>query len=140
VLGVPHQRHESLREGRIQPEAIAELGGHEGVERAHQGPAGEEIHPGPPELPGAGAGEDEAWPEAPLDQLVHYVEKLGDLLDLVDDDDLAVRVPATSSRSRSGRAAYCRCASGASRSIHSASGCLARSQVDLPVPRGPKRK
>jgi hypothetical protein len=44
------------------------------------------------------------------------------------------------SRKRSGRAAYSRCTSGASRSRYSAFGKVSRSHQDFPVPRGPRRK
>jgi hypothetical protein len=106
-----------------------------------QSTAGQEVDAATPQLAGARAGENEARrrPQA-LDQPVDDVEQLRHFLDLVDDDHLGSRARrqalAQAFRTRRVLAVL----SGISRSIHTASGKRSRSQVDLPVPRGPRRK
>ena len=107
-----------------------------------RGPPAEEIDAVAAKLPRARAGQDELLPRLLLDEQMHHLEQLRQLLHFVRPAPAAGRdSPSTKSRKRSGRAANSRCVRrveqidpeafrGTRGGVHSV----------LPVPRGPSRK
>ena len=90
VLRGPDDGKASVGENGLEVEIPAELRRKEREHGLFQGAAGEEVRPGPTQLSGARAGQDEFHP-AVLDVALHFVEEGGQALDLVHPDPRAWR-------------------------------------------------
>ena len=124
----------------MQVKASPKLCRHEGVHGSVQCPSSEQVQAGPPELPRAGAYQDEGEPSPCGDQTVDDHEKIRDPLDFINDDTLRTRfclyeLPQTlgscGEQTHPLRVEQ----------IEVKGICEAwRTNVDFPVPRGPNRK
>ena len=83
-VGVPHNRQKAELQCLVEVEFPAEFLGDEGVHRAAQGTAGQQVHTGTLQLAGARTAQDETQPLF-LDKTVHLVQEPRQPLDLVDD-------------------------------------------------------
>ncbi len=136
--GAPYQGQHALAQSALEVETAAQLGRHEGRHDAPRRPAAEQVDPA---LRILRALEPVRAKTVPLESMRAWTTSSSSgafcTSSMTTGRPSAAR---TRSRRRSGRASRSRWTSGWRRSTQSASGKRWRSQVDLPVPRGPKRK
>ena len=80
-----------MRKGLGQVEALAELNGHEGMERFFEGPTRQQVRARFPQFTRAGSRQDKLMAFFLFDQVMNHTEEFRHLLNFIDDDSFWLR-------------------------------------------------